>query len=98
MARTNDLNSASTEFFVNLKDFPQWDKKASPYCVFGKVLEGLDLLEDVKANDKIVSIKVIRKRGGEYLPKVKYKDKGDYEKKKKVDPPKDEPKKEEEKK
>lgn len=98
MARTNDLNSASTEFFVNLKDFPQWDKKASPYCVFGKVLEGLDLLEDVKANDKIVSIKVIRKRGGEYLPKVKYKDKGDYEKKKKVDPPKDEPKKDEEKK
>lgn len=93
MARTNDLHSASTEFFVNLKDFPQWDKKSSPYCVFGRVLEGLNLLEDVKANDKIVSVKVIRKRTGEYLPEVKYKDKGAYEKKKKVDPPKDEEKK-----
>jgi cyclophilin family peptidyl-prolyl cis-trans isomerase len=98
MARTNDLHSAATEFFVNLKDFPDWDKKASPYCVFGRVLEGLELLEDVKANDKIKSIKMIRKRSGENLPQVKYKDKGDYEKKKKVDPPKDEPKKEEEKK
>jgi hypothetical protein len=66
--------------------------------VFGRVLEGLELLEDVKANDKIKSIKMIRKRSGENLPQVKYKDKGDYEKKKKVDPPKDEPKKEEEKK
>lgn len=87
------LNSASTEFFVNLKDYPEWDKKNSPYCVFGRVLEGIELLEDVKANDKIKSIKVIRKRQGEYLPEVKYKDKGSYEKKKKVDPPKDEEKK-----
>lgn len=98
MARTNDLHSASTEFFVNLRDYPQWDKKTSPYCVFGRVLEGIELLEDVKANDKIKSVKVIRKRTGEYLPEVKYKDKGSYEKKKKVDPPKDEPKKEDEKK
>ena len=66
--------------------------------MFGRVLEGIELLEDVKDNDKIKSVKVIRKRQGEYLPEVKYKDKGSYEKKKKVDPPKDEPKKEDEKK
>ncbi len=93
MARTSDLHSAATEFFVNLKDFPDWDKKTSPYCVFGRVLEGIELLESVKANDKIKSIKMIRKRSGDNLPQVKYKDKGDYEKKKKVDPPKDEEKK-----
>ena len=52
----------------------------------------------MKANDKIKSIKMIRKRSGDNLPMVKYENKGDYEVKKKVDPPKDEPKKEEEKK
>lgn len=88
-----NIHSASTEFFINLMDHAQYDKKDSPYVVFGRVLEGMDLLDEVKVNDKIKGMKVVRKRQGDYLPEVKYKDKGSYEKKKKVDPPKDEEKK-----
>jgi len=87
MARTNDLHSASTEFFINLKDFPQWDSKNSPYCVFGQVLYGLDLAAQVAADDEIKSAKVIRKRDHKYVPEVKYKDTGSYVEKKPVDIP-----------
>ncbi|MCC6575614.1 MAG: peptidylprolyl isomerase [Planctomycetes bacterium] len=93
MARTNDLDSASTEFYINLKDNPAWDKKTSPYTVFGEVIQGLELLEEVKKDDAIKSIKIIRKRSGEYLPTVKYKDSMEWGPKKKVEPPKEEPKK-----
>jgi peptidyl-prolyl cis-trans isomerase B (cyclophilin B) len=73
MARTADLHSASTEVFINIRDFPQWDSKGSPYCVFGNVLYGLDIASEVKKDDKIKSMKVIRKRDHKYVPKVKYK-------------------------
>ena len=90
MARTNDLHSASTEVFINLKDFSQWDNENSPYCAFGEVLYGLDLAAQVKKDDKIKSMKVIRKRDHKYVPSVKYKsgDKtGEYIDKKHVDIP-----------
>ena len=90
MARTSDLHSASTEIFINLKDFAQWDNESSPYCAFGEVLYGLDLAATVAKDDKIKSMKVIRKRDGKYVPQVKYKS-GDntssYVDKKKVDIP-----------
>ncbi|MCA8911914.1 MAG: peptidylprolyl isomerase [Planctomycetes bacterium] len=85
MARTSDLNSASTEFFINLKDAPNWDAKNSPYCVFGEVKDGLDLAAQVKKDDKILSAKVIRRRDHDYVPEVKYKEGGGYVKKKAVD-------------
>ncbi|MCC6466527.1 MAG: peptidylprolyl isomerase [Planctomycetes bacterium] len=90
MARTSDLDSASTEFFVNLRDYPDWDRKASPYCVFGRVIYGLELAGTVAKDDKITGAKVIRKRSGEYLPDVKYKDGDKWGTKKKVTPPTDE--------
>ena len=94
MARTSDLHSASTEFFINIKDETQWDNENSPYCVFGEVLYGLDLVAQVKKDDKIKSMKVIRKRDHKYVPQVKYQDEGSYVEKKKVDipPAKDEDK------
>lgn len=73
------LDGASTEFFINLKDHPNWDKKSSPYCVFGRVIEGLDLCARVAQGDLILSAKVIRKRTADakaYVPTVKYKDRG----------------------
>lgn len=88
MARTNDLHSASTEVFINIKDFPQWDGKNSPYCVFGQVLYGLDLVAQVAKDDEIKSAKVVRKRDHKYVPEVKYKDTGSYVEKKPVDIPK----------
>lgn len=91
-ARTNNLDSASTEFFINLKEMPEWDRKASLYCVFGRVLAGLDVASKIEANDKINSIKVIRRRDHEYMPTVKYKGESKWRTKDKVEPKKDEDK------
>ena len=87
MARTSDLHSANTGFFINLKDHPRWDGKNSPYCVFGQILYGLDLAATVEKDDEIKSAKVIRKREHKYVPEVKYKDTGSYVEKKPVDIP-----------
>ena len=47
MARTNDLHSATSQFFINVVDNDFLDK--NQYCVFGKVVEGLDVLDKIKA-------------------------------------------------
>lgn len=54
MARTNDPHSATAQFFINVKDNGFLDHRASDpqgwgYCVFGKVTEGMDVVESIKA-------------------------------------------------
>jgi cyclophilin family peptidyl-prolyl cis-trans isomerase len=53
MARTNAPNSATSQFFINVKDNGFLDKAqaqdAVGYCVFGRVTEGLDVLDKIKA-------------------------------------------------
>ncbi len=52
MARTADPNSATAQFFINVVDNPRLDyaSDASPgYCVFGKVVDGLDVVDKIKA-------------------------------------------------
>jgi peptidyl-prolyl cis-trans isomerase B (cyclophilin B) len=53
MARTNDPDSATAQFFINTVDNKFLDKAQSRdgagYCVFGKVTEGLDVLDKIKA-------------------------------------------------
>jgi peptidyl-prolyl cis-trans isomerase B (cyclophilin B) len=49
MARTNDLNSATAQFFINVVDNRGLDDRHSPYCVFGKVVEGMDVVDKIKA-------------------------------------------------
>lgn len=48
MARTSDINSASSQFFVNLKDNDflnyQGDHNYG-YCVFGRVVNGMDVID-----------------------------------------------------
>ena len=56
MARTGVVNSATSQFFINVADNVGLDHKDNPvegfgYCVFGKVLEGMDVV------DKIVAVK-----------------------------------------
>jgi peptidyl-prolyl cis-trans isomerase B (cyclophilin B) len=51
MARTMAPHSASAQFFINVKDngfldFPGQDGWG--YCVFGKVTEGMDVIEKIK--------------------------------------------------
>lgn len=53
MARTNDPHSATAQFFVNVKDNHFLDHKSpSPdgwgYCVFGRVIDGMDTVNAIK--------------------------------------------------
>ena len=62
MARTSEPHSASNQFFINVKDNGFLDHTAQNpqgwgYCVFGKVVEGRDVV------DKIKQVKT-GKRGG----------------------------------
>lgn len=49
MARTSDLHSATAQFFINVADNRGLDDRGSPYCVFGKVVEGMDVVDKIKA-------------------------------------------------
>ncbi|WP_018606416.1 peptidylprolyl isomerase [Uliginosibacterium gangwonense] len=54
MARTNDPHSATSQFFINVvnNDFLNY-KAPNPatwgYCVFGKVVDGMDVVDRIKA-------------------------------------------------
>lgn len=43
-----DPNSATSQFFINVKDSPHLDDPRSPYCVFGKVIEGMDVVDKIR--------------------------------------------------
>ncbi len=51
MARTNDPNSATAQFFINVKDNGFLDPSAQQpgYTVFGKVVAGMDVVQKIKA-------------------------------------------------
>jgi len=53
MARTSDPHSASAQFFINVKDNSFLNHSAPTpqgwgYCVFGKVAEGMDVVDKIK--------------------------------------------------
>ena len=54
MARTSDPHSATAQFFINVTDNEFLNHKAPTaqgwgYCVFGKVSEGMDVVDKIKA-------------------------------------------------
>ena len=67
MARTADPHSATCQFFINTADNPDLDHSAPDaegfgYCAFGKVIEGMDVV------DKIQKIKTKALGGHEAVP------------------------------
>ena len=64
MARTNDINSATSQFFINLKDNDFLDHKPGSYgyAVFAKVVDGMDVI------DAIAAVKTGRRRGHDDVP------------------------------
>ena len=54
MARTSDVHSATSQFFINVGDNEFLNYTASTpqgygYCVFGRVTEGMDVVDDIKS-------------------------------------------------
>jgi len=49
MARTSEVNSATAQFFINLKDngFLDHGSRDFGYAVFGKVLKGMDVVDNI---------------------------------------------------
>jgi peptidyl-prolyl cis-trans isomerase B (cyclophilin B) len=67
MARTPDPHSASSQFFINVKNnsflnFSAPTSQGFGYCVFGKVVEGMDVI------DKIKKVKTGNKAGHQDVP------------------------------
>lgn len=54
MARTNDVNSATSQFFINvelntsLDHVAKTDSRTWGYAVFGKVIDGMDVVDDIR--------------------------------------------------
>ena len=62
MARTNDPNSATCQFFINHADNARLDSYGGGYAVFGKVIAGMD------AVDKIASVRTAVRNGMRDVP------------------------------
>ena len=67
MARTPAPDSASSQFFINLKDndflnFKDKSMQGWGYCVFGKVISGMDVV------DKIAAVNTGTKQGHQDVP------------------------------
>ena len=61
MARTNDPDSATSQFFINVKDNDFLDQ-GDGYAVFGKVVKGMDVV------DIIVNSQTTTKQGMQNVP------------------------------
>ncbi|MBK7354053.1 MAG: peptidyl-prolyl cis-trans isomerase [Nitrosomonas sp.] len=67
MARTSDVHSATSQFFINVRnnnflDFTAPTAQGYGYCVFGKVIEGMEVI------DKIKKVKTGNYAGHENVP------------------------------
>ena len=56
MARTNDPDSAGSQFYITLAPANFLDGK---YTVFGKVVSGMDVVDKIKKGDKMKSVKIV---------------------------------------
>ena len=48
MARTNVPDSATAQFFINVVDNQRLDARGGGYAVFGKVVEGMDVVDKIR--------------------------------------------------
>lgn len=65
MARTPDINSATSQFFINLKDnaFLDHGERDFGYAVFAKVVDGMDVI------DKIAAVPTGNRAGHQDVPR-----------------------------
>ena len=63
MAKTTMPNSGGSQFFINIMPTPHLNGK---HTVFGRVIEGQEVVDAIRAEDKIEKIEILRKRDHEY--------------------------------
>lgn len=56
MARSANPNSASAQFYVALEALPELD---GSYAVFGRVVEGMDVVDRIQQGDRITSARLV---------------------------------------
>ncbi|MBP0000244.1 MAG: peptidylprolyl isomerase [Cyanobacteria bacterium SID2] len=56
MARTNDPNSASSQFYFNLVNSPSLDGN---FAVFGKITDGLAVMDSIEQGDRIEGARIV---------------------------------------
>jgi peptidyl-prolyl cis-trans isomerase A (cyclophilin A) len=49
MARTSNPDSATAQFFINTVDNPRLDTHGGGYAVFGRVIEGMEVVDKIRA-------------------------------------------------
>ena len=55
MARTQDPNSATSQFYITLAETPFLDGQ---YAVFGKVIQGIDVVGKIKVGDRMNKVTI----------------------------------------
>jgi cyclophilin family peptidyl-prolyl cis-trans isomerase len=55
LARTQDPDSGDSQFYINLKDNPDFDYQ---YCVFGRVIRGTDIVGKIAKGDVIKHLQI----------------------------------------
>ncbi len=66
-------DSGGSQFFITHLPTPHLDREVRPesvHTVFGRVMQGMDVVAALEANDEIQSATVVRKRNHEYAPKT----------------------------
>jgi cyclophilin family peptidyl-prolyl cis-trans isomerase len=58
MARDDDINSNDSQFFICITDQPHLDGK---YTLFGQVIRGAEVLDNIRQGDKILSMRMKKK-------------------------------------
>jgi len=66
MARRNEPDTASCQFYITLKAVPFLDMG---YAVFGRVVQGLDVVKKIEVGDKMKSVRIVAAP----KPKIKHK-------------------------
>lgn len=56
MARSQDPNSASAQFYIALEALPELDGR---YAVFGQVTEGMEVVDAIRQGDKLVKARLV---------------------------------------
>ena len=57
MARSQAPDSASAQFYIALNDLPELDGR---YAVFGRVIEGMDVVDQIRQGDKLIKAEIIQ--------------------------------------